>query len=599
MGLVISILKLLGGLVLLIYGMTILSDNLKKLSGGKLEKVLMNVTNNVFKGLLVGFLLTVVTHSSAATTVIVVGLVGSDILKLKNAIPIIMGANIGTTMNSQILRLAGISGDSWVSLFTPECFAPILLVVGLIIMNNAKKQKIKDIGSLFMGLGLLFTGMMLMMNVASSFSNLPILATILKKLSNPILGVLAGAIVTAIVQSSSATIGILQALSTTGKITYATTIPVILGQNIGTCVTSILASIGSNTNSKRVAAVHLYFNLIGTIIFLMAIYSYQYFVGFAFWNSTVDMGRIADFHTIFNVCSTIILLPFLNQLEKLTIITVKESKDTDDDSDAEHLIILNKLDKRFINMPSIAISNSVDVISRMLGIANKNFIRSIELIKKFNLKKLQKVESRENNIDEIEKNIARYLASLKSIALTKNDNKKVTALFSIESEFEKIGDYAYRLGKTAERINENDIKFSSSAQEEMNVMFGITEEGINTCMNLFTSLDLSLIIEIEAIREFIDCKNEEFKEIHIQRLKNGKCNVESGITFLEILNICVSILNHCFNAAIGIYNYSFEGKFATKHDYRQKMYSKSTKQIKNKINELASKYSINIEGKEE
>ena len=350
MDMLISALKMIGGLVLLIYGMKILSTNLKKLSGGKLETILVNVTDNPFKALFVGFLITVATQSSAATTVLVVGLVNSGILKLKNAIPIIMGANIGTTMNSQILRLANLSGSSWITLFTPATFAPILLLIGLIIMERSKHQKNKDIGQMLLGLGILFTGMITMVNMASTFAELPILSEILEKLSNPILGVIGGALITALVQSSSATVGILLALSTTGQITFATAVPIILGQNIGTCVTSILASLGGNINAKRVAAIHLYFNLIGTIIFMIFIYSYQSLVGFTFLNDAVDMGMIANFHTIFNIVSSLILFPFRGLMEKLTILTVRESKkNIDEDSDEEdYLSTLSMLDERVL-----------------------------------------------------------------------------------------------------------------------------------------------------------------------------------------------------------------------------------------------------------
>ena len=266
MDILISIFKLLGGLALLIYGMKTLSTQLKKLSGGKLEKILTHVTDNAFKGLLVGFVITVATQSSATTTVIIVGLVNSGILKLRNSIPIIMGANIGTTINSQILRLANIEGSSFLSLISPATIAPVLLIAGLVVIQTAKKAKIKDIGQAIFGLGLLFTGMITMVGIASSFSNLPIFREVLSKLSNPILGVLAGALVTAIVQSSAATVGILQAISTTGIMTFSSTIPIILGQNIGTCATSMIASASGNKNAKRVATVHLYFNLIGTIL---------------------------------------------------------------------------------------------------------------------------------------------------------------------------------------------------------------------------------------------------------------------------------------------------------------------------------------------
>lgn len=595
MDVVVSILKMLGGLVLLIYGMKILSTNLKKISGGKLEKILLNVTNNVFKALLVGFLITVVTHSSAATTVIVVGLVGANILSLKNAIPIIMGANIGTTMNSQILRLANISSNSLLSLLTPECFAPILLIIGLLIIEKGKKQKTKDIGSLVMGLGLLFTGMMTMMGVASTFSDLPILTVILQKLSNPILGVIAGAIVTAVVQSSSATIGILQALSTTGMITYNTIIPIVLGQNIGTCVTSIFASIGGNINSKRVAAVHLYFNLIGTILFLIGIYSYQSLVGFTFWNSPVDMGRIADFHTIFNVVSTLVLLPFLNQLEKLTILTVRQSKkNNEEDSDeANHLIVLNTLDQKFKTMPSIAIANSNNVVSKMSELSLKNFIRSMKLFEKYDYKILDKVQSCEDNIDKMEEEVTKYLVSLENLDLTEEDNEKITSLLNIESEFEKIGDYSYRLAKTFETMNEKDLNFSLTAKQELQVMFDITQETIEKTQKLFNTKNLKKGIDIEALKEFYALKKEEAKAIHINRLKKGACNVESGIAFLEILNINESIIKHCENISEISIKYLSKDEIKQDEDYNKKLYNKFQNQITSKIKSYQKKYNYN------
>lgn len=593
MNLVVSILKMLGGLALLIYGMQILSNNLKKISGGKLEKILLNVTNSAFKGLLVGFLITVVTHSSAATTVIVVGLVGAGILSLKNAIPIIMGANIGTTINSQILRLASISSNSLISLLTPECFAPVLLLIGLIVIEKSKKNKTKDIGNLIIGLGLIFTGMMTMMGVAETFSELPILGVILQKLSNPILGVIAGALVTAIVQSSSATIGILQALSTTGMITYATVIPIVLGQNIGTCVTSIFAAIGGNINSKRVAAVHLYFNIIGTIIFLIFIYSYQSIVGFSFWNDAVDMGNIANFHTIFNVVSTILLFPFLSQLEKLTILTVRENKkDNEEESvESEHLVVLNTLDQRFKNMPSIAISNSAKVIDKMASMSEKNFKYSINLIENYDTKILESIQTREDNIDKMEEEVTKYLAGLEELDISGEDNKKITHLLNLESEFEKIGDYAYRLSKTCENMNEKDTKFSKTALSELKIILNIAQDSIAKTIKIYHYKNIKLNIDLEAMKAFFDIKKAEFKELHIKRLQKGVCNVESGIAFLEVLNICDSIIHHCINISIDISN-SIDGNSTTnKKEYKERVFNKDTKQLENKIKYYKKKYS--------
>lgn len=589
----ISILKMLGGLVLLVYGMKILSNNLKKISGGGLEKILLSVTNNAFKGLLVGFLITALVQSSAATTVIVVGLVGSGILSLKKSIPIIMGANIGTTVNSQILRLANLSGSSWISLFTPECFAPVLLIVGFLILTKGSKQKTKDIGSLIMGLGLLFTGMMSMMGIAETFSELPILADILQGLSNPFLGVIAGALVTTLVQSSAATIGILQALSTTGMITYASVIPIVLGQNIGTCITSILASVGSNTNAKRVAAVHLFFNLIGTIIFLVVIYSYQTFFGWSFWNNAVDMGRIADFHTLFNIVSTIVIFPFMGLLERLTMAVVKDKKTDDDDTaDAEHLVVLNMLDQNVTKIPSIAISNSVAVIDKMAEMSEKNFNRATQIVTKYDSKILEKIQTREDNLDKMEEEITKYLVGLEELDLTKDENRKITSLLSIESEFEKIGDYSFRLSKTAENINEKDIVFSIDAKNELKMMFSIVDEAISKATKAYRNKNLKSNIDIEALKEFTEAKRDELKSLHIKRLKKGDCNVESGIAFIEILNICDSIVNHCLNVSIAVSNYIDDDNIATKHDYRQKMNDSSHKQISNKINYYEKKYSV-------
>jgi phosphate:Na+ symporter len=588
MEIVSSLLKMLGGLALLIYGMKMLSSNLKKLTGGKLEQILVNATNNPVKGLIVGFLITVMTQSSATTTVLVVGLVNSEILTLKNAIPIIMGANIGTTVNSQILRLTSINGSSWLGLLSPASFAPVLLIVSLLIHQKAKKKKTRDIASMIMGLGILFTGMVTMVSMASSFKDLPILTTILQDLSNPFLGVLAGALVTAIVQSSSATVGILQALSTTGKIRYATTIPIILGQNIGTCFTSILASLSGSSNAKRVAMVHLYFNLIGTLLFLAGIYGYQHFVGFPFWNSVVDMGGIANFHMIFNVVSTVILFPFMGLIEKLTKITIRD-KNVKDELD-ESLMVLNKLDDRVSTMPRIAIDNSKDVVMKMGELSASNFDRSMKLLKSYSEDELLKVEKCENNIDKMEEVVTRYLVNLENLDLSERENKKITYLLRIEAEYEKIGDYAFRLSKKFENINDNEITFSKSALKELDTMYAITKTAIKKTMSVFDVKKNSVSVEVEALRDFAEVKKEKFKSAHIRRLKKGKCSVESGLSFLEILNCCESIINHCLNISISLSNYAVNKNIVTKHDYRNMMYNKYSDEIEKYIKKYEKEF---------
>ncbi len=591
MNTVISIIKLLGGVALLIYGMKILSTNLKQISGGKLEKILISVTDNKFKGLITGILITVATQSSSATTVIVVGLVNAEILKLRNAIPIIMGANIGTTITSQILRLTSLEGSSWISLFTPAVIAPILIVIGLLLTQFAKNKRMTTVGQMVIGVGLLFTGMITMVDIASGFSELPILSEILSKLSNPILGVLAGALITLLVQSSAATVGILQALSTTGIITYSTTIPVILGQNIGTCGTSILSSIGGSKNAKRTAMVHLYFNLIGTIIFLIFIYSFQFLIGFPFWEEAVDMGKIANFHTLFNVVSTIILFPFIGLIEKLTMITIRDNKRTsEDDDEGDYLSVLNMLDERVSKMPSLAITNSTNVIESMGVLAEKNFRKSMFLLKDFQTKKLDKIQQREDAIDRLDEEVVEFLVKLGSLDLSKQESVSVTALLKIETEFEKIGDYAYKFSKKIENMHEKNIQFSEFAYSDFEKIYNVAEDAILTTIRVLKKRDANDIIEIEALKEFAEMQIEKNRNAHIQRLKVGKCNVESGIAFLELLTICEKVIDHCLNISIATTNYMNNENFVTKQEFRKKVYKTKTEILKNKLNECNHKY---------
>ena len=590
MDILISIFKLLGGLALLIYGMKSLSTGLKKLSGSKLEQILTHVTDNAFKALLVGFLITVATQSSATTTVIIVGLVNSGILKLRSSIPIIMGANIGTTINSQILRLANLEGNSFLTLISPATIAPVLLIVGLIIIQRSKKAKNKDIGQLVFSLGLLFTGMITMINIASSFSKLPILTDILKKLSNPILGVLAGAVVTAIVQSSAATVGILQAISTTGIMTFSTTIPIILGQNIGTCVTSMIASIGGNKNARRVATVHLYFNLIGTILFLIGIYTYQHFIGFPFWNGPIDMGGIANFHTIFNVVSTLVLFPFIKQIEKLTLITIKDKKEDEEENEEKYLAELNKLDEGITKIPSLAIENANSVITSMAEVARKNFENSAGLLNKFDDKKLERIKEREDIIDKMEERTTKYLVTLLNNNLRKDENLKVNSLIRIDSEIEKVADYSYALSKIIEEMKDNEIAFSKDAKKSLNLMFRLTTDIISKTIEYLKNEKIDLGIDIQILKEIAETKREEFRADHIQRLKSNLCNVESGISYLEILTTLEKIVDHCYNTSISLSNIITDRRFITKHDYISSIYTNNEEILKEKFNEYSLKY---------
>lgn len=593
MNIIATIIKMVGGLVLLIYGMNMLSTNLKKLTGEKLKSILKKSTDNVFKGIFIGIIVTAAVQSSAIVTILVVGFVNAEILKLRNAIPIIMGANIGTTITAQILRLASIEGNSIFSLLNPTVLSSIFIIVGFLLLEFKKKRKMKDIGQLLIGIGLLFTGLMTMINMASSFSNLPILSQVLSKLSNPILGILVGAIITALIQSSAATVGILQAISQTGIITYSTTIPIILGQNIGTCFTSILSSLAASKNAKRVAAVHLLFNLIGSIIFIIVIYTYQHFIGFSFWNSPINMGGIANFHLIFNLVSTIILLPCIGLLEKLATFAIKDNSNqvNDEEDTSKDLIILNILDERITNIPNVAISNSLKVISKMAELCEKNLKRSMGLLNNFDTQKFEHIHERENSIDKIDIALSSFLVKLSNLELTEQENKSITSLLKIKSEFEKIGDYSYELSKIIETMYDNELHFSDTATKEIFLLYNILKDILSRTMEYLNEENLNNTIEIQALGEISEMYREKFKKQHIERLKQELCSVETGIAFVEILSVYEKIIRHCINISIEFTNYyTTEEKYVTKHEYLNMLYAKQNVALKSKLNEFSHKY---------
>ena len=587
MDIAIQVLKMVGGLVLLIYGMNLLSGNLKKIAGDKFEEVLKKATSNIFKGLLTGILITVALQSSTATTVLVVGFVNAGILSLRGCIPIIMGANIGTTITTQILRLASLDG-SFLSILSPSTFAPIFLILGIILLEMKKKKKYKELGLLFIGIGLMFTGLMTMIDMASGFSDLPILTTILTKLSNPILGVIAGAIIVIIVHSSAASVGILQALSTTGSTTFSGTIPLILGQNIGTCLTSILSSVGGSKNAKRAAAVHLYFNLIGTIIFMIGIYTYQKIIGFSFWNSPMDMGDIANFHLVFNIVSTLLLLPLTRLLEKLTIITIPEDKDkTDENEDVNiYLAKLNSLEQRMMDVPSIAISNVQEIVLGMSELCSKNLNKSMVLIDSFDEKRLEHIKEREDAIDKMDITLANFLVNIGSQEISENESKNVTALLKIESEMEKVGDYAYKIAKTVEMMNDNEIKFSNIADKDLKIMYNLGNDIIIRTQNVIKKKSKKDLLELEALRQISENYREKYKAEHIERLKKGNCSVDSGIAFIEILASYEKIVSHCVNISMA----SFSMEYMPKQEFIDEIQFENKEEIKSNLDLFENKY---------
>lgn len=590
---IFNIIGMAGGLGLFLYGMTILSNGLEKASGGLMEKVLAKMSSNVFSGILFGALVTAAVQSSSATTVIVVGLVNAGLLKLKGAVGIIMGANIGTTMTTQILRLTNLEGSSdgpfLLQLCKPSNFSAMLIVAGLIIIMLSKKNKNKNVGEIMMGVGILFTGMILMQEKIAPLAELPQFEEIFATLSNPILGVLVGTVFTAVIQSSAASIGILQALSTSGAITFASAFPIVMGTNIGTCATPLISSVGASKNAKRAAMIHFYFNLIGTIVFLIAVYAIQYTIGLPFWKSNFDTGSIANFHTIFNVTVTILFLPFYTVLEKLAVWTVRDKKSAEDD---ETFTKEDLLDDRFLVTPNVAIAQANEAVVQMGHLAYKNFNSVSTLFDKYDLKVIDKINEREELIDRLEDRVGQYLIKLNNCGLNEDESRMVTTLFHLISEYERIGDYTVNICETAEIMYEKEMKFSEQAHHELKVTCEAITEIIRLAIVATQSNSMEILLEIEPLEEVVDRIVEELKAVHIDRAKNGLCNIEVGINFLDILTNVERISDHCSN--IAIYLIANQHKFTglKKHEYLDDLHRNGPKSYEAKIEDYAKKYSL-------
>ncbi|MFI3206499.1 MAG: Na/Pi cotransporter family protein [Clostridia bacterium] len=568
----IQVLTMFGGLGLFLYGMNMLGNNLERISGGNLEKFLEKITSNIFLGVLVGALVTAAIQSSSATTVIVVGLVNAKILKLKSAIGVIMGANIGTTVTSQILRLMDLESNDNVSVvlefIKPTTFTPIIILAGIILYMSTKNKKRKIIAEIMLGFGILFNGMFIMTDAISPLKDLEIFSTIFETLTNPVLGVAVGAIVTAILQSSSASVGILQALASTGAITYSSAFPIIMGQNIGTCVTSLLSSIGASVNARRAAMVHLYFNVLGTVVFLSAVYIIQYTVGFSFWGDPIDTAGIANFHTLFNIVVTLALIPFAGLLEKLAISTVSSKQDKSQSSHEDMLESMSGLDDRFINVsPSLAISKCSDVVVCMGEYAKLNFVESFEMFKKYDDKKVDIIHQRENTIDKMEDKLNSYLLKLSESDLSDLESKHITQLIKLLTEFERIGDYAINLIELAENLSDKKMKFSDKAYQELGIVYSAVEEAIEMAVECYKNTDLAIAARIEPLEETVDLMQDGLKNKHIERLKNGKCAIESGLTFLDVLTNVERISDHCSNIGVYVIGYEYNFDNMNKHEY--------------------------------
>lgn len=538
---IFDVLNLLGGLALFLFGMQLMGDALEKRAGGSLKRILEKLTSNRFTGFLLGLGVTCIIQSSSATTVMVVGFVNSGIMKLSQAINIIMGANIGTTITAWILSLTGIEGENLiVQLCKPTSFTPILAVIGIILIMAKKNTKTADTGMILLGFAVLMFGMDSMSGAVAGLKNVPEFQNILIMFSNPILGVLAGAILTGIIQSSSASVGILQALSSTGAVTFGSAIPIIMGQNIGTCVTALISSVGANKNARRTAVVHLSFNIIGTVILLTVFTIVKPFIDPSFINGSIDEVGIAIVHSTFNILATAMLFPFANQLEKLACFIIKDSKEEEENQ---------LLDTRLMTTPAIAIDRSKKVVMEMFEKSVNGVVTACGLINNFDAKAFEQVILAENEVDKYEDILGTYLVRLSAQSLSEQDSKSVSELLHIIGDIERISDHSVGIAKSAEEVKEKKLKFSENATKEMGVMIDAVEKIMHDTVKAFVENDMEAALTVEAMEHVIDNLKHELKKRHIDRLREGRCTIEQGFIMTDIVTSLERISDHCSNVA--------------------------------------------------
>lgn len=544
------VIGLIGGLALFLYGMDEMGKGLSKTSGGKLESILERLTSSPLKAVLLGALVTAVIQSSSATTVMVVGFVNSGIMRLSQAIGIIMGANIGTTMTAWILSLSGLEGDAWyITLLKPSTFSPILAIIAVAIIMFAKSEKKRNVATIMIGFAVLMTGMDMMSAAVSPLRDVPEFTNLLLKFSDiPLLGLLAGAILTAIIQSSSASVGILQALCSTGTVTLGTAIPIIMGQNIGTCITAILSSIGTSKNAKRAACVHLSFNVIGTTIFMIAFYSAHAIVNLDWLlNSIAAETDIATVHSIFNVCATLLLLPCAKLLEKLACFIIRNEVEVAEE-DKEFVI----LDDRFLNTPSIAMEHCKMMTDKMAVMAQEAIEKAIGLVWNYDEKVVEEIRELEGRVDRYEDELGTYLVQLSSRKLNIKDSQTLSELLHCIGDFERISDHALNIVGAAKEMNDKQLTFSEDAQSEFSVFAKAVTDIMDTSVKVFTANDGDGAKAVEPLEDLVDKINKEVKKRHVARLRAGKCTIEMGFILSNLSTDLERIADHCSNIAVCI-----------------------------------------------
>lgn len=580
---IFNVFTLLGGLAMFLYGMDVMGKALEKQAGSKLHSILERLTSSPLKGFFLGMIVTAVIQSSSATTVMVVGFVNSGFMTLRQAIGVIMGANVGTTITAWILSLSGIQGDSFfITLLKPSTFSPILAFIGILLYMAAKSDKKKNIGVVLLGFAILMTGMDLMSGAVKPLRDVPEFCNLFTLFTNPILGMAVGALLTAIIQSSSASVGILQALSVTGAVTYGSALPIIMGQNIGTCVTALLSCFGANKNARRTAVVHFYFNLIGSVGFMIAFYAINAVVHFSFINESINAAGIAVIHTLFNVTATAILLPLNRVLEKLAYMTIK-----DDEGEKEKFQIL---DERLINTPAIAIEQSKKALRNMASEATNSLIHSISLLDRWNPEAAEEIANSEKKVDKYEDTLSTYLLKVSAQDLSVKDSTELTKILHIVGDFERISDHALAISRISEEMQTKDIQFSTQANEEIKVLKDAVLEILSLTMEAFVKEDSSAAHHVQPMEKVIKELAREIKNLHIERLKNNSCTIELGFVLSDLLNNCKRVADHCSNIAIALIEAS-EESFAP-HDYVKNLKHDNSESYYSMLDDMRAQYKI-------
>ena len=584
-----DVLNMLLGLALFLFGMNLMGDSLAQASGGRLEKILEKLTNNPLKAVAMGAAVTAVIQSSSATTVMVVGFVNSGIMKLNQAVGIIMGANIGTTITAWILSLTGIESSSFLlQMCKPSSFCPILAIVGIAITMFSKDEKKKNIAHILIGFAILMTGMDTMSAAVKPLRDVPEFTSILTKFSNPLLGLLAGMILTAIIQSSSASVGILQALCLSGTVGFSTAIPIIMGQNIGTCVTAMISAIGASKNAKRTALIHLYFNIIGTIVFMVGFYIIHAIVDFPFMHEMAAPADIATVHTIFNITATLILLPFSKQLVKLATLTIKDEAVVVEKTHAEK--VLSILDSRFLEMPSYAIEQSRNAANSMAQLAEESIHLAMELLGNYEETKAARVVELEDEIDQFEDQIGSYLVKVSSKNLSTEDSHTVSVILHCIGDFERISDHARNIKEAAEEMYEKKLEFSEKAKEELEVFKRAVQDILKLSIRCFMEENLELAKQVEPLEEVIDKLNLDIKQRHVKRLRKGKCTIELGFILSDITTNFERISDHCSNIAVCLLEVN-EDEFDT-HAYVNELKKDDNIDFRSKVIAYEQRYEL-------